>query len=90
MASDPATPSGSAERAAPVVAALAAGVLGPDHDPAVPGRMLAALEGLPSRKDRDQLRNLLRLLDSRLGALALTGRASRVSGLPPQEAEALL
>jgi long-chain-alcohol oxidase len=90
MASVPATPSGSAERAAPVVGALAAGVLGPDHDPAVPERILAALAGLPSRQDRDRLRNVLRLLDSRLGALALTGGAVPVSARSPEAAEALL
>jgi long-chain-alcohol oxidase len=83
---------GSAARpaAARVVAALAAGLLGPGYHPEVPARVLALLDRTPSRRDRDQLLGVLRLLDSRAGALALTGRPVPVSGLSPAAAEALL
>jgi long-chain-alcohol oxidase len=76
--------------AARVVAALAAGLLGPGYHPEVPARVLALLDRTPSRRDRDQLLGVLRLLDSRAGALALTGRPVPVSGLSPAAAEALL
>jgi long-chain-alcohol oxidase len=76
--------------AARVVAALAAGLLGPGYHPEVPARVLALLDRTPSRRDRDQLLGVLRLLDSRAGALALTGRPAPVSGLSPAAAEALL
>ena len=71
-----------------MLAALAAGVLGPAYDPAVPGRMLAILGRLASRRDRDQLLWVLRALDTRAGALALTGRPTPVSGLAAAAAEA--
>jgi long-chain-alcohol oxidase len=73
-----------------VAAALAGGVLGPDHDPQVPGRMLETLDRLATRADRRQLLAVLRALDGRLGALALTGRPTPVSARPPAAAEALL
>jgi long-chain-alcohol oxidase len=73
-----------------VVAALAAGLLGPGYHPEVPARVLALLDRSPSRRDRDQLLGVLRLLDSRSGALALTGRPVPVSDLAPIAAEALL
>jgi choline dehydrogenase-like flavoprotein len=38
-----------------VLAALAAGILGPAYDPAVPGRMLEILGGTASRRDRERL-----------------------------------
>jgi choline dehydrogenase-like flavoprotein len=73
-----------------VLAALAAGVLGPADDPAVPERMLAILDGTASRRDRERLLGVLRALDTRAGALALTGRSGPVSGRPPAAAEALV
>jgi hypothetical protein len=73
-----------------VLAALAAGVLGPAFDPAVPGRMLAILGRLASRGDRERLGGVLRALDTRAGALALTGRPGPVSARPPAATEALV
>ena len=60
-------------RAAAVVAALAGGVLGPDHSPEVSGRVLATFDRLASRRDRDQLLGVLRLLDTHAGALGREG-----------------
>src|SRR5512132_3569480 len=77
-------------RAAAVVAALAGGVLGPDHSPEGPGRALATFDRLASRRDRDQLLGILRLLDTHAGALSLTGRAVPVSTLPPARAEEVM
>jgi choline dehydrogenase-like flavoprotein len=76
--------------AAAVVAALAGGVLGPDHAAEVPARVLATLDRLASRRDRDQLLGVLRLLDTHAGALSLTGRAVAVSSLPPERAEEVM
>ncbi len=73
-----------------VLAALAAGILGPAYDPAVPGRMLEILGRLASRRDRDQLAAVLRALDSRAGALLLTGRPAPLSGCSPAAAEAVV
>jgi long-chain-alcohol oxidase len=73
-----------------VLAALAAGILGPAYDPAVPGRMLEILGRLASRRDRDQLAGVLRALDSRAGALLLTGRPAPLSGCSPAAAEAVV
>jgi long-chain-alcohol oxidase len=73
-----------------VVAALAAGILGPDHDPEVPARVLATLDRLASRRDRDRLLGALRAVDHRAGALALTGRAAPVGALPAAAAEAVV
>jgi long-chain-alcohol oxidase len=84
------TGSAAGQPAARVVAALAAGLLGPGYHPEVPARVLALLDRSPSRRDRDQLLGVLRLLDSRAGALALTGRPVPVSDLAPVAAEALL
>jgi long-chain-alcohol oxidase len=84
------TGSAAGQPAARVVAAVAAGLLGPGYHPEVPGRVLALLERTPARRDRDQLLGVLRMLDSRAGALALTGRPVPVSGLPPAAAEALV
>jgi long-chain-alcohol oxidase len=84
------TGSAAGPPAARVVAALAAGLLGTGYHPEVPARVLALLDRSPSRRDRDQLLGVLRALDSRAGALALTGRPVPVSGLAPAAAEALL
>jgi len=73
-----------------VLAALAAGILGEAYDPAVPGRMLDILGRTASRRDRDQLLGLLRALDTRAGALLLTGRPARVSGAGAAAAEAVV
>src|SRR6266511_3471861 len=86
----PATPEQTTDQVARVVAALAAGVLGSDHGPAVPERVLATLGLLPSRQDRDKLVNALRLLGSPLGALALTGSPAPVPERSREAAEVLL
>jgi long-chain-alcohol oxidase len=86
----PAASTGTTGQVARVAAAMAAGVLGPDHDPAVPERMLAALDLLPSRQDHDRLVDALRLLGSRLGALVLTGRPAPVPDRPREAVEMLL
>jgi len=84
------TGSAAGQPAARVVAAVAAGLLGPGYHPEVPARVLALLDRTPARRDRDQLLGVLRVLDSRAGALALTGRPVPVSGLSPAAAEALV
>jgi choline dehydrogenase-like flavoprotein len=86
----PATPQQTTDQVARVVAALAAGVLGPDHGPAVPERVLGTLALLPSRKDRDRLVNALRLLGSPLGALALTGSPTPLPQRSREAVETLL
>lgn len=73
-----------------VLAALARGVLGSSYVPEVPERMLEQIDGLPSEADRKRLLGVLRLLDSRAGALFLTGKPRPVSWLSAHEAEALL
>src|SRR6266498_1206496 len=82
----PAASTGTTGQVPRVAAALAAGVLGPDHDPAVPERMLALLDMLPSRQDHDRLVDALRLLGSRVGALVLTGSPTP---LPERSREAV-
>src|SRR6266545_779794 len=84
------TGSAAGQPAARVVAAVAAGLLGPGYHPEVPARVLALLDRTPTRRDRDQLLGVLRVLDSRAGALALTGSPVPVSGLSPAAAEALV
>ncbi len=86
----PAAPAETTEQVARVAAALAGGILGPEHDPAVPERMLAALGLLPSRQDRERLLDALRLLGSRLGALALTGSPTPVPERTREGVEALV
>ena len=73
-----------------VLAALARGVLGSGYVPEVPLRMLDQLRQFPTASERRQLLGVLRALDTKAGALALTGRTVPVSWLPPSEAEALL
>jgi hypothetical protein len=86
----PPASTGTTGQVARVTAALAAGVLGPDHDPAVPERMLATLELLPSRQDHDRLVDALRLLGSRVGALLLTGSPAPVPDRSREAVELLL
>jgi long-chain-alcohol oxidase len=81
---------GATGQVARVVAALAAGVLGPDHDPAVPERMLGAIGQLPSRQDHDRLLDALRLLGSRPGALLLTGSPTPLPERSRDQVERLL
>lgn len=73
-----------------VLAALARGALGDDYASDVPGRMLSSIDQLASGSERSQLHATLRALDSRMGALALTGRAVPVSWLSTAGAERLL
>jgi long-chain-alcohol oxidase len=77
-------------REAAVLAALAAGILGEAYDPAVPGRMLEILGRTANRRDREQLLGVLRALDSRAGALLLTGRAVPLPGAGAAAAEAVV
>jgi choline dehydrogenase-like flavoprotein len=79
---------GPGSRQEAVLAALAAGILGPAYDPAVPGRMLELLGRVPGRRDRRQLLGALAALDTRAGAWALTGHPAPLSGRPPAAAEA--
>ena len=73
-----------------VLAALARGVLADRYDTEVPARMKAIIDRLASRSDRTQLLRAIRALDTRAGALALSGRAVPVSWLSAAEAERLL
>ena len=73
-----------------VLAALAAGILGEAYDPAVPGRMLEILGRTANRRDREQLLGVLRALDSRAGALLLTGRPAPLPGASAAAAEAVV
>jgi long-chain-alcohol oxidase len=86
----PAAPSQATDQVARVVAAFAAGIVGADHAPAVPQRMLATVDLLPSRRDRDKLLASLRLLGSRLGALALTGSSTPLPERSREAVEALV
>ncbi|HEX2196305.1 MAG TPA: GMC family oxidoreductase [Actinomycetota bacterium] len=73
-----------------VLVALARGVLGREYDGGLLPRMLEVSDLLPTEGQRRQLVMVLAALDSRAGALALTGRPTPVSWLTPSEAEALL
>ena len=73
-----------------VLAALARGALAGDYDADVPARMMSAIRGIASNADRRQILGALRLLDTRAGALTLTGRPFPVSWLGRSEAEAVL
>ena len=73
-----------------VLGALAKGILRDAYRPEVPERVLAMLGHVPSAFDRRQLLASLRLLDTRAGALLLTGRAVPASWLSPGEAEAVV
>ncbi|MGH2750952.1 MAG: GMC family oxidoreductase N-terminal domain-containing protein [Actinomycetota bacterium] len=73
-----------------VLAALARGALGDDYVPEVPARMVAAIQKLASNAERKQVLATLRALDTRAGALALTGRPVPVSWMGAGEAAAVL
>ncbi|CAN5659031.1 GMC family oxidoreductase [soil metagenome] len=73
-----------------VLAALARGALADDYQPDVPARMMASIRSVASESERTRLIGALRALDTRVGALALTGRPVPVSWLAPGEAEAIL
>src|SRR5215211_2831734 len=85
-----AQPTAAGSRPEAVLAALAAGILGPAFDPAVPGRMLELLHRTAGRRDRDRLLGVLAALDTRAGALALTGRPAPLSARPAAAAEAVV
>ncbi|MDQ4024014.1 MAG: hypothetical protein M3217_00765, partial [Actinomycetota bacterium] len=73
-----------------VLAALARGVLGDEYPPGLVPRMLEIVDLLPTAGARREVVTALAVLDTRTGALALTGRPVPVSWLTPHEAEALL
>ena len=73
-----------------VVASLARGVLGDRYTAEVPDRFLNSLQKVPSESDRKRLFSALKALDSRAGALMLTGKPTPVSWLKQSEAEAVL
>lgn len=73
-----------------VIAALGRGALGESYIPEIPARVLESLAALPSATDRRQIETAIRLLDTRAGALLLTGRPVPVSWLSQREAEAVL
>ena len=70
-----------------VFAALAKGVLGPRYQPEIPQVMYDTTRFFPSDAERQRVLAAFKFLGSRGGALALTGRATPVSWLNPQEAE---
>ena len=72
------------------LASLARGALGDDYVADAPSRMMTSIRGIASSAERNQLLGALRALDTRAGALALTGRPVPVSWLAPAEAEAVL
>jgi long-chain-alcohol oxidase len=72
-----------------VLMALARGALGDAYDDAAPARMQAKLDDFRPA-DRKRLLGVLGPLDTQLGALALTGKRTPVSGLSPDRSEALL
>ena len=73
-----------------MLAALARGALGDGYIVEVPDRMLDGIYQLASEADRKQLLGALKTMDTRAGALLLTGRPTPVSWLSPVQAEALL
>jgi long-chain-alcohol oxidase len=72
-----------------VLAALGRGTLGDRYEPEVPIRVAERIGRLVPTT-AEQLQSVLASLDSRAGALALTGKAVPVSWLAPSAAEALL
>ena len=74
----------------PVLSSLARGILGEGYTPEVLPRMHQILGKIASDGDRTQMLGTLRALDSRAGALALTGQPVRVSWMSQREAEAVV
>ncbi len=72
-----------------VLAALARGALGEGYVDEVPARMRARLDDFPP-PDRKKLLGALRSLDTKRGAVALTGRRTPVSKVSAERAERLL
>ena len=73
-----------------VLATLGRGVLGDAYLPEVPDRVLDALNLIPDAGERKKLLGALKALDTKVGALALTGHATPVSWLRQSEAENVL
>ncbi|MFN2525805.1 MAG: GMC family oxidoreductase N-terminal domain-containing protein [Actinomycetota bacterium] len=73
-----------------VLGALARGILADAYEPDVPGRMLESIGRVATARDRQQLITLLKLLNSRLGSMALAGTWVPVPWLSPGEAEAVV
>ncbi|MGH2788080.1 MAG: GMC family oxidoreductase N-terminal domain-containing protein [Actinomycetota bacterium] len=73
-----------------VLAALARGILGEGYVPEVPERMLDAIGEVANRGERAQFLAMLKALDTRVGALLLTGKPVPVSWLSPAGAERLI
>ncbi|MBW3594343.1 MAG: GMC family oxidoreductase [Actinobacteria bacterium] len=78
------------DRVAAVLASAARGILGDGYTPEIPARMLEAIDHVATQKERNQLLTTLRLLDTKAGALALTGRPVPMSWLTMPEAEAVI
>ena len=74
----------------PVLASLARGVLGEGYTSEVPQRMLDTIGRVALEADEKQVIGTLKMLATRAGALALTGRPTPVSWLTPTQAEALI
>jgi choline dehydrogenase-like flavoprotein len=73
-----------------VLATLGRGVLADRYEPEVAHRMRAMIDRLPSASDRVQLIRVLRALNTRAGAVALTGRSVPFSWLSPRASEHVL
>lgn len=74
----------------PVLSAFARAILGPGYTPELLPRMHQILGKIASDGDRKQMVSTMKALDTRAGALALTGRAVPVSWLTATEGEAVL
>ncbi|MPZ70339.1 MAG: oxidoreductase [Actinobacteria bacterium] len=79
-----------APRVIPVLAALARGALGDGYIVEVADRMLDGIGEIASESECKQLLGALNAMNTRAGALLLTGRPVPVSWLSPSGAEALL
>lgn len=74
----------------PALSSLARGILGEGYTPDVLPRMHQTLAKVACASDRSQILGTLRAVDTRAGALALTGRGIPVSWLSASEAEAVI
>lgn len=75
----------------PVLASIARGIIGPEsYSPEMVGYMHTTLSKLSSDTQFKQLYGILAALNTRRGALALTGRPTPVSWMRAEEAEALI